>query len=150
MSEQEKKIKPNFVMLSLIILFILCVCIFIAIYFILPNFKALNNSTGNNEKVIEAQSTTHSFENANYLSSDNFTLTVENEVSTINAKIFNNSDKTINDLNCSYILKDNNNNTVYTLPVYANIIEPHSSFGFTSVAILDLSSVVDYSVKIDK
>jgi len=88
------------------------------------------------------------FENAQYLHSDQFDMTVTNGISTINGKIFNTSDDIINDLNCLYTLKDSNNNIVYEFTTYAKQIESKSSFGFTSVVVLDLSNVEDFSFKL--
>jgi len=83
------------------------------------------------------------------LYSDKFNLSVENGISTINGKIFNTSDEVITDLNCLYTLKDINNNIVYDFSINVKELQPQSSFGFTSVSIIDLSNVTDYSVKIN-
>ena len=115
------------------------------------NIKNSNNSNNNTapDTNIQHNSTNYKiFDDAPYLYSDEFDLTVDNGFSTINGKLFNTSNEIVTDLNCLYTLKDSNNNTIYEFTIYANQIEPQDSFGFTSVVILDLSNVEDYSVKL--
>ena len=145
--------KRHDILLIFLIISVLAVLGIITYFYIIPYFNTEDVSNSNNNittnTIIEHPSTTYKiFENAEHLHSDEFDLSVENGISTINGKIFNTSNEVVNDLNCLYTLKDSNNNTVYEFTIYAKQIEPQNSFGFTSVVILDLSNVMDYSVKL--
>ena len=155
MAKHSEDKKHNFILIILIIL--LLVVIGIIAYYIIPylntKFNAEDVSSSNNDTttntIIEQTSATFKiFEDTPHLHSDEFDLTVTNGISTINGKIFNASNEVIKDLNCLYTLKDINGNTVYEFTIYAKQIDAQSSFGFTSVVILDLSNVEDYLVKL--
>ena len=138
MAKHYEDKKYNILLVCLIIL-VLIVLGFISYLYIIPY------------TIIEHTSPTYkAIEDAQYLHCDKFDLTVNNGISTINGKIFNTSNEIVYDLNCLYTLKDSDNNNVYEFTIYAKQIEPQSSFGFTSVVLLDLSKVKDYTVKLFK
>ena len=155
MAKHAEDKKHNFIFIILIVL-LLMILGGITYFYIIPYFNTKNIENVSNANtdttvntIIEHTSTTYKvFEDAEYLHSDEFDLSVENGISTINGKIFNTSDEVISDLNCLYTLIDADNNTIYEFTIYAEQIEPQNSFGFTSVVILDLSNVEDYSVKL--
>ena len=146
------------------ILLIFCVIIVLGIItylYIIPYFNinldnentsisgASDTSADSNNNILKNTSENYKiFENAPHLHSDEFELIVSNGISTINGKIFNTSNETVSDINCLYTLTDCDNNIVYEFTIYAKQIESQDSFGFTSVVILDLSNVEDYSVKL--
>lgn len=86
--------------------------------------------------------------NATYLHSHDFSLSVKDEITTINATITNNSAENVNDLKCLYSLIDSSNNIVYSFDISIDSIEANSSSSFACMAILDLSNVFDYSVSL--
>ena len=153
---EDKKYNTLLVCLIILVLLILGIISYLYIFPILSTkFNILDASTPNTgitqNKIIEHTSTTYKvIEDAQHLHSDELDLTVNNGISTINGKIFNTSNEVVHDLNCLYTLKDSDNNTVYEFTIYAKQIDPQGSFGFTSVVILDLSTVADYTVKLFK
>lgn len=151
---EDKKHNFLFILLIICVLTVLGTITYLYIIpFLTKHFNTEHVSNSNNDittsTIIEHTSSTYKvFEDAQYLHSDEFDLTVDNGLSTINGKIFNTSNEMVSNLNCLYTLKDTDNNTIYEFTIYAKQINAQSSFGFTSVVILDLSNVQDYSVKL--
>ena len=142
MAKHFKKTKTS--AKALFILIVALCCMQLIQQFTKISFAPQNND-GENELY---KPNIHTFSNASYLQSENFSLTVEDGISTINATIINNSAETLNNLKCLYCLMDSTNNIVYSFDISINSIEPNTTSSFACMAMLDLSNVVDYSVSL--
>jgi len=142
--------KHNYFILFLIFLFL----IIISIYFLFTYIDIKKHERNN----ISQSASTHAtnvedlkkFENVTYLFSKNFTINVNNGVSTLTGEILNNSDNDINNLKCVYSLTDSSGKIFYEFTVYIDTINANSNSSFTSMSMRDLSNMKDYTVILDK
>lgn len=149
-SQESKNFKKVFIVLMLA----LCCIVFFVINIFSDSLHAMYQMsfgakiTEKTEEHEISKTDIRSLYGASYLHSNNFSLTVKDGITTINATITNNSTENINDLKCLYSLIDSSNNIVYSFDISINSIEANSSSSFACMAILDLSTVVDYSVSL--
>lgn len=142
---EKQKSKPHYFILTLLIILIITIGIYFSSIYILSN-KNDNNILSNS--VVKDMSDIHQFENANYLFSKDFTISVKNGVSETNGTITNNSNNTLRKMKCVYSLLDSSNNVVFELDISAAKINANDSSSFSSISAVDLSNVVNYTVRL--
>lgn len=112
------------------------------------SFKETKSSEKSNSKQKYNLADEVAFENVDYLTSKDLKIDVQNGVSTLGASIYNSSQDLLKNIKCKYTLLDDNNNVVYELTIPILKIDANNYSAFSSISAIDLSSVVDYRVKI--
>ena len=135
--------KKHFIILILTLCVLFCNAFGISYYIKTSNEDSVKIKKDN---IFDLHS--HTFSNATYLDSQTFTLTVDDGISTINGSIVNNSAEVVNNLKCLYTLTNASNDVIYTFDISINKIDAHNHSSFTCMAILDLSTVTDYSISL--
>lgn len=147
-TNSNKKIKFKF--LYFILIFFLIIVLTLGAYFIYINVLEKDNTLDTNSSGVSTSNikNIHSFENADYLSSKDLSIDVENGISKISGTIINSSNDTIRKITCIYSLLDSSNNVVYELKISISKINGNDSSSFSSISSIDLSNVVNYSIKL--
>ena len=139
-----KNSKIGYFILIIIILFVIVTGIFFLIPYVHLHDNKVNNS---NNKVFYLEDAKQ-FENASHLTSKNLKIDVENGVSKVKGSVYNSSENIVKSIKCIYTLLDNNNSVVYELTIPILKIDANNYSAFSSISAIDLSSVVDYHVKL--
>ncbi len=122
-NSKTKNTKHNY---FIFVLFILAILVF-WIYFIVTYFFPSNLKTvfpfNSDINIVDS----HTFDNASYLSSNNFSINSKDEITEIKGTITNHSNDTLRNLSCVYSLLDASNNVVLKFDIYISNIKANSS-----------------------
>lgn len=144
---EPSKSKQSYFLLFLIILLV------IGIYFVIKHYndesKVNHNITSSPTTNYLTLSGSHPIENYSNLLSKDISIDKSNKISRIKGTIENisNNDE-IKKLNFIYTLYDNSKNIIYEFEISISNLKANSSTSFSSVCTIDLSNVVNYSIKI--
>lgn len=139
-----KSSKICYFILIMIILFVIVAGVFFLMPFVHLHDNKVNSSNSKAFNLEDAKQ----FENASHLTSKNLNIDVENGVSKIKGSVYNSSEEIVKSIKCIYTLLDNNNSVVYELTIPILKIDANNYSAFSSISAIDLSSVVDYCVKL--
>lgn len=139
-----KSSKICYFILIMIILFVIAA----GIFFFMPYTSLKDNNVNNSNSKIFNLEDSKQFENASSLTSKNLEIDVENGVSKVKGSVYNSSEEIMRNIKCIYSLVDNNNSVVYELTIPILKIDANNYSAFSSISAIDLSSVVDYYVKL--
>lgn len=139
-----KSSKICYFILIMIILFV----IIAGVFFLMPFVHLHDNKVNSlNSKTFNLEDAKQ-FENASHLTSKNLKIDVENGVSKVKGSVYNSSEEIVKSIKCIYTLLDNNNSVIYELTIPILKIDANNYSAFSSISAIDLSSVVDYCVKL--
>lgn len=93
-------------------------------------------------------SDSHIVENSSDLISKDFSIDESNGISKVKGTVENTAHDNLKKLNFIYTLYDNSNSVIYEFEISISNFEPNSSSSFSSVCAVDLSNVVNYSIKL--
>ena len=139
-----KSSKICYFILIMIILFVIAA----GIFFFMPYTSLKDNNVNNSNSKIFNLEDSKQFENASNLTSKDLNIDVENGVSKVKGSVYNSSEEIMRNIKCIYSLVDNNNSVVYELTIPILKIDANNYSAFSSISAIDLSSVVDYYVKL--
>ena len=139
-----KSSKICYFILIMIILFVIAAGVFFLMPFVHLHDNKVNSSNSKAFNLEDAKQ----FENASHLTSKNLNIDVENGVSKVKGSVYNSSEEIVKSIKCIYTLLDNNNSVVYELTIPILKIDANNYSAFSSISAIDLSSVVDYCVKL--
>lgn len=139
-----KSSKICYFILIMIILFVIVAGVFFLMPFIHLHDNKVNSSNSKAFNLEDAKQ----FENASHLTSKNLKIDVETGVSKVKGSVYNSSEEIIRNIKCIYSLVDNNNNIVYELEIPISRIKANDHSAFSSISAVDLSSVVNYTVRL--
>lgn len=139
-----KSSKICYFILIMIILFVIVAGVFFLMPFVHLHDNKVNSSNSKAFNLEDAKQ----FENASHLTSKNLNIDVENGVSKVKGSVYNSSEEIVKSIKCIYTLLDNNNSVVYELTIPILKIDANNYSAFSSISAIDLSSVVDYCVKL--
>lgn len=139
-----KSSKICYFIFIIIILFVIAAGIF---FFMPYNSLKDNNVNNSNSKTFNLEDSKQ-FENASNLTSKDLNIDVENGVSKVKGSVYNSSEEIIRNIKCIYSLVDNNNHLVYELEIPISRIKANDHSAFSSISAVDLSSVVNYTVRL--
>lgn len=131
-----------------ILIMIILIIIVTGIFFFIPYVHLHDNKVNSSNTKTSNLENDKQFENASHLTSKKLNIDVENGVSKIKGSVYNSSEEIIRNIKCIYTLLDNNNSVVYELTIPILKIDANNYSAFSSISAIDLSSVVDYHVKI--
>ncbi len=139
-----KSSKICYFILIMIILFVIVV----GIFFFMPYTSLKDNNVNNSNSKAFNLENAKQFENSSYLTSRDLKIDVENGVSKVKGSVYNSSEEIMRNIKCIYSLVDNNNNLVYELEIPISRIKANDHSAFSSISAVDLSSVVNYTVRL--
>lgn len=136
--------KIKYFIFIMIILFIIVVGIFFLMSY--ASLKDTNVNSSNSQTFNLEDS--KQFENASNLTSKDLEIDVENGVSKVKGTVYNSSEEIMKNIKCIYSLVDNNNDIVYELEIPISRIKANDHSAFSSISAVDLSIVVNYTVRL--